>query len=124
LARILDAKKEKEGSEKAMSLSNDHEKYLLSKLVSPKFAAEFINATLEDAEELSDKDAKIKLLDCLRLIIKARGGVTKFAKKTKIERTALTKMTSAAGNPTLLKLLSIFNECGLKLRAEARSEAA
>ena len=78
----------------------------------PKFAAEYLKAALEDAEEPR------VLLIALRRIAEARGGIAKVAKAAGIERESLYRALSAKGNPRLSTLVAVTKAVGLKLTVE------
>jgi probable addiction module antidote protein len=80
---------------------------------SPKFAAEYLQAALEDVEE-----PKV-LLIALRQIAEARGGVAKVAKRAGIQRESLYRALSTRGNPRLSTLSAVLKAVGLKLTVEA-----
>ena len=67
-----------------------------------------LNAALEtgDADDLKA---------ALRLVIEAKGGVTKIADETGLNRESLDSMLSIKGNPQLSSLLPILQAAGLKL---------
>ena len=67
----------------------------------PEFAAEYLRAALEDADEPR------VLLIALRRIAKARGGIAKVAKAAGIERESLYRALSAHGNPRLSTLVAV-----------------
>ena len=79
----------------------------------PDFAAEYLRAALEDAEEPQ------VLLVALRRVAEARGGVAKVAKAAGIERESLYRALSAHGNPRLSTLVAVTKAMGLKLTVEA-----
>jgi len=78
----------------------------------PDFAAEYLKAALEDADEPS------VLLIALRRIAEARGGIAKVAKAAGIERESLYRALSARGNPRLSTLVAVTKAVGLKLTVE------
>jgi probable addiction module antidote protein len=78
----------------------------------PAFAAEYLNAVLEDADEL-----QVPLI-ALRRIAEARGGVAKVAKAAGIERESLYRALSSRGNPRLSTLVAVTRAIGLKLTVE------
>lgn len=80
---------------------------------SPKFAAEYLRAALEDDDEPS------VLLIALRRIVEARGGIAKVAKAAGIERESLYRALSTRGNPRLSTLVGVTKAVGLKLTVEA-----
>jgi probable addiction module antidote protein len=78
----------------------------------PQFAAEYLKAAIEDAEE-----PKVLLL-ALRRLAEARGGLAKVAKAAGIERESLYRALSARGNPRLSTLVGVMKAVGLKLTVE------
>ena len=79
----------------------------------PDFAAEYLRAALEDADEPR------VLLIALRRIAEARGGIAKVAKAAGVERESLYRALSPKGNPRLSTLAAVAKAMGLKLTAEA-----
>ena len=78
----------------------------------PDFAAEYLKAALEDADEPR------VLLIALRHVAQARG-IAKIAKSAGIERESLYRALSANGNPRLSTLHAVAKAVGLKLTVEA-----
>jgi probable addiction module antidote protein len=78
----------------------------------PKFAAEYLKASLEDGDEPR------VLLIALRHIAQAQG-IAKVAKAAGIERESLYRALSVRGNPRLSTLVAVTNAIGLKLTVEA-----
>jgi probable addiction module antidote protein len=94
------------------SVSNDEA--MIRKLRdSPKFAAEYLKAALQDADEPQ------VLLTVLRRIAEARGGIAKVAKAAGVERESLYRALSPRGNPRLSTLVAVTKAIGLKLTVEA-----
>ena len=94
--------------------SVSHDEVMRGRLrASPKFAAEYLKAALEDTEEPA------VLLIALRRIAEARGGIAKVAKAAGIERESLYRALSARGNPRLSTLVAVTKAVGLKLTVEA-----
>jgi probable addiction module antidote protein len=79
----------------------------------PAFAAEYLNAALDDTEE-----PKV-LLVVLRQLAEAQGGVAKIAKAAGVERESLYRALSPKGNPRLSTLTAVLKAVGLKLSVEA-----
>jgi probable addiction module antidote protein len=93
--------------------SISHDEVMIKKLRSnPRFAAEYLKAALEDAEE-----PKV-LLIALRQLAEAQGGVAKVARKAGIERESLYRALSARGNPRLSTLVAVTRAMGLTLSVE------
>jgi probable addiction module antidote protein len=79
----------------------------------PKFAAEYLQAALEDTDEPQ------VLLVVLRQVAEARGGVAKIAKAAGVKRESLYRALSARGNPRLSTLTAVMKAVGLRLTVEA-----
>ena len=79
----------------------------------PEEASEYLNAALE----AGDKKA---FLMALRNVIEARGGMTKFARASKINRVSLYKMLSGKGNPGFLNILTVLQHAGFGFTASAK----
>jgi probable addiction module antidote protein len=78
----------------------------------PEFAAEYLRAALEDADEPR------VLLIALRQLAQAQG-IAKVARAAGIERESLYRALSARGNPRLSTLVAVTKAIGLKLTVEA-----
>jgi len=78
----------------------------------PSFAAEYLKAALEDADEPR------VLLIALRRVAQARG-IANVAKAAGVERESLYRALSANGNPRLSTLYAVAKAVGLKLTLEA-----
>jgi probable addiction module antidote protein len=74
----------------------------------PEFAAEYLKAAMEEADE-----PKV-LLIALRQIARARG-IAKVAKAARIERESLYRALSPRGNPRLTTLMAVAKALGLTL---------
>jgi probable addiction module antidote protein len=91
-----------------------HNKALLRELrEDPEFAAEYLKAALDEADEPG------VLLLALRHVAEARGGVAKVAKSAGIERESLYRALSPRGNPRLSTLVAVTKAMGLKITVEA-----
>lgn len=78
----------------------------------PEFAAEYLKAALEDADEPR------VLLIASRHVAQARG-IARIAKAAGIERESLYRALSARGNPRLSTLYAVAKAVGLRLTVEA-----
>jgi len=78
----------------------------------PKFAAEYLQAALEDEDEPR------VLLIALRHLAQAQG-IAKVAKAAGVERESLYRALSVRGNPRLSTLVAVTKAIGLKLTVEA-----
>ena len=98
--------------------SISHDEALVRELrKNPQFAAEYLNAALEEADEPH------VLLLALRRIAEARGGVAKVAKAAGIKRESLYRALSARGNPRLSTLMAVTRAIGLKLTVQTARPA-
>jgi probable addiction module antidote protein len=80
---------------------------LLKQLKNPKEAAEYLNACLEDSEEV--------FLLALRDVVEASGGMANLARKTDLNRENLYRSLSKKGNPKLSSLSSVLEAVGIEL---------
>lgn len=98
----------------SLKASASHDEVMIRHLrASATFAAEYLQAALEDFDE-----PKV-LLIALRQIAEARGGLAKVAKAAGIERESLYQALSTRGNPRLSTLSAVMKAVGLKLTVEA-----
>jgi probable addiction module antidote protein len=77
----------------------------------PEHAAAYLEAALESGDAGD-------LMQALRDIAEARGGVAKLAADTGLNRETLYRTLSKRGNPQLTSLLAILRATGLKLAVE------
>ncbi len=92
-------------------LTKDYKKDLLQRLKDPEYAAEYLNAAIEDGSR------KVFLL-ALRDVCESRG-MSKTAQKTKLNREHLYRILSPKGNPQLETLNTILGSFKLKFHIEA-----
>ncbi len=93
--------------------STSHDEAIVRRLrKDPEFAAEYLKAALEDADEPR------VLLIALRQLAQARG-IANVAKAAGIERESLYRALSAHGNPRLSTLVAVTKAIGLRLTVEA-----
>ena len=85
-----------------------HRPYLLEWLKDSENAAAYIEAVIEDGDPAA-------LLQALRNIAEARGGIAQIARKTGLNREALYRALSKRGNPQLKSLAAILDATGLRL---------
>ena len=91
-----------------MKATVKHDDYLRERLADAAFAAEYLQAAIEDGETAV-------LLLALRRIAEARGGMAKLARETGLSREALYRTLSGRGNPRLTSLRAILAASGLRL---------
>lgn len=78
----------------------------------PQEASEYLRVSLEEYEEDGNLDAFLK---AIRTVAEARGGISKLAEDTKLNRQHLYRSLSENGNPTIRTLDSILHSLGLRL---------
>lgn len=78
----------------------------------PSHAAALLEAALETGDAGD-------FMAALRTITEARGGVSKIAEETGLNREALYRTLSKKGNPQLSSLLPILQAAGLRLSVQA-----
>lgn len=82
---------------------------LMQDLKDPHEAAAYLNAALEEG------DRKAFLL-ALRHVLEAKGSMSQFANRTKINRVSLYKMLSDKGNPEFESLMTVLNALGVQFK--------
>ncbi len=91
-----------------MKKTSDYEAELLISLRDPEEAAAYLNAALEDPNQ------EVFLL-ALRDVIAARGGISKLAEKTDLNRVSLYRTLSKRGNPELRTIHRMLGELGFSM---------
>lgn len=89
----------------------DFKDELLKDLADPREAASYVNAALEDSEEM--------FLVALRDVAEARQ-MSKVANEAGLSRESIYRMLCETGNPTHASLQGILKALGLKLTVQAR----
>lgn len=93
---------------------NFYSDYLFEELKDVEFAAEYLNAALEENNEQA-------FLIAVRNIAGAHGiAMGELAKKTRINRVNLYKMLSKEGNPLLVNIKAILDALGFKIAIVCR----
>jgi probable addiction module antidote protein len=95
------------GTMKAKRYDNE----LLHDLRDPGEAARYLNACLEESDEV--------FLLGLRHVVEASGGIGGLSKKTELDRVNLYRTLSKRGNPKLSSLSAILEAVGIELRFRA-----
>ena len=90
--------------------SVSHKEELFKDLQDPEFAAEYINAALEDGDQGV-------LLIAMKNLVDARGGMTKVAKETGLNRESLYRALKKDGNPKIDTFYKVLHAVGIKLLA-------
>lgn len=81
---------------------------LVTWLKDPANAAAYIEAALQEGDAAG-------LLQALRNVAEARGGIARIAERTGLNRESLYRTLSRRGNPQLSSLTAILNATGLRL---------
>jgi probable addiction module antidote protein len=89
-----------------------HDEIRLRFLKDPKDADFALKLALKEFEKDGDISA---LLDTLRLVAQAQGGLAKLARETTISRKALHEALSADGNPRLRTFQSLLDGLGIRM---------
>lgn len=99
-----------------MPRHRSHEEATIESLQNdPQFAAEYLNAILEDGDQQ-------ELLTALRYLARAFGGVSRLAEQAELNATALYRTLSPRGNPELKSLLALLKAMGLRLAVQPLRE--
>ena len=98
---------------KAVPAAVPHEDWLLGQLTDAEFAAEYLNAALVEGDQAA-------FMLALRDVARARGGMTAVARRTGMNRVALTRALSESGNPELRSLTKILDASGVRLQFVAQ----
>lgn len=92
-----------------MTKSRSHEDAKLASFRDdPEYASDYLNAVLEDG----DQD---ELLETLRYLAQAFGGVPSLAGEADLNATTLYRTLSRKGNPELKSLTAILKAMGMRL---------
>lgn len=97
---------------KILKNTSSYHEELIELLKKPKEADLYLRIAMDEYHE--DKDTEAFLL-ALRNIAEAKGGMSKLAKITRLNRQNLYNVLSKKGNPTLDTLDSVLKGLGYKL---------
>ena len=87
--------------------TRDYTELLYEELSNPNFAISYLNAGLEESQEV--------FLLHLRDVIAACGGMTRLSTNTELARESLYRMLSENGNPELSSITKVLSAVGLRL---------
>jgi probable addiction module antidote protein len=91
----------------------------------PYDAAEYLDTAADQADILTDAldsgDARY-IAYALGAVARARGGISKLARETGLNRQALHTALSEGGNPTLDTVLRVLKALGLHMKIEEVAE--
>jgi len=94
-----------------MATSRSYQESLTQRLRDPEEAAAYLDAALEEG----DRSA---FLVAIRNVIDARGGMTRMARQTGLNRENLYRVSSERGNPEIRSLEKLLKGLGLRLAVE------
>lgn len=94
-----------------MSTRSHEEATLESFRRDPQFAADYLNAVLEDGEQ-------DEVMLALRRMAGAFGGVGRIAEVSDLNATTLYRTLSQRGNPELRSLIAILRAMGLRITVQ------
>ena len=97
-------------SKKSSTITRDEVR--LKYLRDAKHASYAVKLALEEFEQDNDVDM---LLDTLRLVAQAQGGLASLARKTDVSRQALHEALSPQGNPRLRTFQNVLGSLGLRM---------
>ena len=92
-----------------------HREWLLEWLKDPENAAGYIEVSLEENDAAG-------LMQALRNIADAQGGIAQLAQKTGLNREQLYRTLSERGNPELRSLVKILSASGLRLEVTPKEQ--
>ena len=81
----------------------------------PEYAAEYLNAVLENGDQE-------ELLLALRRMARAFGGVSRLAGEAELNATSLYRALSPRGNPELRSLMALLKAMGMRLAVQPARE--
>ena len=100
-----------------MANRRSYQDSLEESLKDPKEAEAYLNASLDE------NDPELFLL-ALRNVAEAQGGMSKFARKAKLNRESLYRMLSEKGNPQLDSLTQLLDVMGFRLAVGLKVRAS
>lgn len=89
--------------------AEDQGEWLTEQLRDPELCVAYLNAALAEGDQAA-------FMLALRNVAKARGGVAAMARETGMNRVALSRALSEAGNPELRSLTKILEASGLEFK--------
>ena len=100
-----------------MANRRSYQESLKESLKDPKEAEAYLNASLDE------NDPELFLL-ALRNVAESQGGMSKFARKAKLNRESLYRMLSEKGNPQLDSLTQLLDVMGFRLAVGLKVRAS
>ncbi len=87
--------------------------FLYKQLQDPEYAAEYLNACLEESPDV--------FLLGLKDVVESCGGISVISERSQINYETLCKLLSKNGNPKMSNLQSILDAVGFRLRVGVKS---
>ncbi len=100
-----------------MPTSVSYDDYLIESLKDPREAEGYLNAALEG------EDPRVFLLALHRVAEARRGGRSKAAGRSKLNRQSLYRTLSKTGNPSLQTLSALLDSLGFRLTIKRKRAA-
>lgn len=100
-----------------MGKTKQYKEHLLKSLQDPEEAAAYLDACLED-------DDPYVFLLALKDVAEARGGMSKLARTSTLNRQTLYRTLSQTGNPKLVSVCSILASLGMELHVTPSNKSA
>jgi len=97
--------------------AEDQGEWLTEQLRDPELCVAYLNAALAEGDQSA-------FMLALRNVAKARGGVAAMARETGMNRVALSRALSEAGNPELRSLTKILEASGLEFKVVPKTKRA
>lgn len=104
------------GRKASAAASVPRRSYLLAWLKDPENAAAYVEAAIEEGDPAG-------LMQALRNVAEARGGVSRIAERAGLSRETLYRTLSRRGNPQLKSLAAILGATGLRLAVKPAARA-
>ena len=105
---ILKTTKSAARKKRPIAPSLPYEDWLIEQLKSPKEAAAYIEAAIEQGDQAA-------LMLALRQVAQAQGGIGVIASKANLTREATYRMLSKTGNPELRSFSALLAATGLRI---------
>jgi len=102
---------------KAMPYRSHEQATIESLRTDPRFAAEYLNAVLEEGDQE-------ELMVALRYLTQAFGGVARVAAGARLNATTLYRTLSPKGNPELRSMTALLKAMGMRLAVQPIAKRA
>lgn len=109
--------------QRMVNASKSYQEFLITSLKDPEQAVAYLNAALEEDEQLSEAENYSLFLIALRNVAEA-WGFSHLATSTNLDRSGIYKMLSKEGNPRISSLRSLLDSMGLRLAITLKNDQA